>query len=49
MAAKDPADSPLTPLSPRASADAALHRAEVFIAQGDTDRALGYLRAAKAG
>ena len=33
---------------PRALADAALHRAETLIAQGDCTRSIGFLHAAKA-
>ena len=35
--------------APRTLADAALHRAETLIAQGDSERAIGFLHAAKAG
>ncbi len=41
--ATEPEDS----AAPRADADAALHRAETLIAQGDSERAIGFLRAAK--
>jgi hypothetical protein len=34
--------------APRADADAALHRAEILIAQGGIERASGFLHAAKA-
>ena len=35
-------------VTPRANADAALHRAETLIAEGGSDRAIGFLLAAKA-